>query len=123
MLKTILPEPIAVKLGLCEKRYRIDYPMTQEELAEKSEGAIGSIRRFERDGGIQLTSLIRILQPLDLDRNLDLLIPDNTQRPSYYLDKSRNQVRERATSPAKRPKKRKNNWVWGDEKESTGGAS
>ncbi len=123
MLKTILPEPIAAELGLREKRYRIDYPMTQEELAEKSGVSIGSIRRFERDGGIQLTSLIRILQALDLDRNLDLLIPDNTQRPSYYLDKSRNQVRERATSPAKRPKKRKNNWVWGDEKESTGGAS
>lgn len=116
MLKTILPESIAAELGLREKRYRIDFPMTQEELAEKSAVSIGSIRRFERNGGIQLTSLIRILQALNLDQNLDLLIPDNTQRPSYFLDMSRNQVRERATSPSKRPRKRKSKWVWGDEK-------
>ena len=48
MLKTILPESIAAELGLREKRYRIDFPMTQEELAKKSGVSIGSIRRFER---------------------------------------------------------------------------
>lgn len=117
MLKTTLPESIAAELGVREKRYRIDYPMTQEELSIKSGVSVGSIRRFEKDGGIQLTSLIRILQALNLDQNLDLLIPDNTQRPSYYLDRSRNQVRERATSPSKRPQIRPNNWVWGDEKQ------
>lgn len=115
MLKTNLPDTMAAELGTRARRYRIDYPMTQKELSEKSGVSVGSIQRFENNGGILLTNLIRILQALNLDQNLDLLIPDQTERPSYQLALEKNEVRARATSPSKRQHKKNGSWKWGDE--------
>lgn len=95
------------------KRYRIDYPMTQKELSEKTGISLRSISRFESGEDIQFSNLIRILDALDLGENLELLVPDYRNRPSYYLTKEK--TRQRASSKQKRESE-SNGWKWGDER-------
>ena len=64
------------------KDYRINYPMTQQELAEKSGVSIRSISRFESSGDITLSNFIKLLDALKLADKLELLIPDQSRRPS-----------------------------------------
>lgn len=77
------------------KQYRIRYPMTQKELSDKSGVSVRSISRFEGGEDIQFGNLIRILKALDLEKNLDFLVPDVTQRPSYYLHENTKRQRVR----------------------------
>lgn len=94
------------------KRYRIDYPMTQQELAEKTNISLRSISRFESGEDIQFSNLIKILYALDLGQNIELLVPDNRERPSYHLTEEK--VRQRASRNRKKPEN-EGNWKWGDE--------
>ena len=94
------------------KKYRIGYPMTQKELSDKSGVSVRSISRFEGGEDIQLGNLIRILKALDLEKNLDFLVPDVTQRPSYYLHEDTKRQRVRHS----RKVDYENVFQWGDEK-------
>jgi len=97
------------------KAYRIDYPLSQKELADKSGIALRSILRMESGEDVQLGNLIKVLIALDLDANLDMLVPDPTKRPSYYLkDKSIMSQRKRARK--KEPQNPNIDSRWGDEK-------
>lgn len=98
------------------KAYRIDYPLTQKELADKSGVALRSVLRMESGEDVQLGNLIKVLIALDLDANLDMLVPDPTKRPSFYLKN------KPAVSQKKRVRKRESSNPdtdrrWGDEKE------
>ena len=95
------------------KSYRIDYPMTQRELADKTGISLGSISRFESGEDIQLGNFIKILNALGLGDNLDLLVPDPRKRPSYFLNEEKR--RKRAMSIKKRQADSRN-FRWGDEK-------
>ena len=105
-----LPEK-AVTSELSErlKQYRIDYPMKRTELAEKAMVSVGTIARFENGQDISLSSLVKILKALDLGNNLDLLIPDPTERPSFYAEKAPKKKRVGRSKPVK------SDWKWGDE--------
>lgn len=90
--------------------YRINAEMTQIDLERKSGVSVRSISRLEQGASVQLESLIKILTALNLESNIDLLIPDQTKRPSYYLkesDKPRRRVRKKEKSVE--------NFKWGDE--------
>ena len=58
---------------------------------------------------MQLDNLFKILLALDLGENIDLLVPDQTKRPSYYLEKSESKNKR------VRKKTKKNEFKWGDE--------
>ncbi|MHB1454282.1 MAG: helix-turn-helix domain-containing protein [Saccharofermentanales bacterium] len=84
------------------KAYRIDYPLSQKELADKSGVAVRSIIRLESGEDVQFGNLIKVLIALNLDANLDILVPDPTKRPSYYLKNQsmipqRQRVRKKGT--------------------------
>ena len=98
---------------LCErlKQYRIHYPLTQSDLAEKSGVSVRSISRFENGEDISLSNFLKLLRALDLDRLIDM-IPDQSKRPSYYLEKETKRRRASAT----RDKNGSAPFVWGDEK-------
>ena len=98
------------------KAYRIDYPLSQKELADKSGVAVRSILRMESGEDVQFGNLIKVLIALDLDANLDMLVPDPAKRPSYYLkDKSIMPQRKRV---GKKEHKNPNMDIrWGDEKQ------
>ncbi len=97
------------EIGRRIKIYRVSSGMTQEELGEKSGVSVRSISRLEQGSSVQMDNLIRILIALGLDSNIELLIPDQASRPSYYLRKNGN-YRVRARKDDK-----KQEFKWGDE--------
>ncbi len=97
------------ELGKRIKYYRIMREMSQQELADKTGISKRSISRLEQGESIQLNSLFIILIALDLGDNIELLVPDQTKRPSYYLEKSEN------TAKRVRRNSQKKTFKWGDD--------
>ena len=92
------------------KQYRINAGISQRDLEDESGVSVRSISRLEQGASVQLESLIKILSALNLESNIDLLIPDQTKRPSFYLkesEKPKQRVRKKGDSA--------NNFKWGDE--------
>ena len=96
-------------LGKKIKIYRIMKEMSQQDLADQTGVSKRSISRLEQGESVQLDNLLKILLALELGDNIELLVPDQTKRPSYYLDKT--------DSRPKRVRKRteKSDFKWGDE--------
>ena len=92
------------------KQYRVNAGVSQKDLESESGVSVRSISRLEQGASVQLESLIKILSALNLESNIELLIPDQTKRPSFYL-KDNNKPRQRVR------KKEENNgtFKWGDE--------
>ncbi len=92
------------------KQYRVNAGVSQKELEIESGVSVRSISRLEQGASVQLESLIKILTALKLDGNIELLIPDQTKRPSFYLNDS-NKLKQRVR------KKVENTgaFKWGDE--------
>ncbi len=97
-------------LGNRIKQYRINAEMSQQDLENESGVSVRSISRLEQGASVQLESLIKILMALKLDGNIDLLVPDQTKRPSYYLKDS-----ERQRQRVRRKKSSTGGFKWGDE--------
>ena len=97
------------ELGRRIKHYRIMREMSQQELADKTGISKRSISRLEQGESVQLNSLFLLLIALDLGDNIELLVPDQTKRPSFYLEKSENVLKR------VRKKTEKKAFKWGDE--------
>ena len=98
-----------VELGKKIKTYRIMKELSQEDLSDKTGISKRSISRLEQGESIQMDNLFKILIALDLGDNIDLLVPDQTKRPSFYLDFS-------DSAPKRvRKKTKKSTFKWGDE--------
>ena len=97
------------ELGQKIKTYRISKDMSQQDLAEKTGVSKRSISRMEQGESVQVDNMFKILLALDLGDNIELLVPDQTKRPSFYLEKTDNRT--------KRAKKKteKADFKWGDE--------
>lgn len=96
-------------IGKRIKLYRVYAGISQKELEEKTGISSRTLSRLEAGNSIQLDSFIKILTALDLDENIELLIPDQSVRPSMFLPK--NKVKQRAYKKGKKAKEFK----WGDE--------
>ncbi len=102
------------EIGARLKAYRIDYPLSQQELADKAGVSRRSITNMENGEDIQFGTLIKVLMALGLDSNLDMLVPDPTKRPSYYLkEKSGTYQRKRVRKSGLKDSKA--SFKWGDE--------
>ncbi len=92
------------------KQYRVNAGISQKDLEDASGVSVRSISRLEQGASIQLESFIKILYALNLENNIDLLIPDQTKRPSFYLksnEKPRQRVRKKENTNS--------SFKWGDE--------
>jgi transcriptional regulator with XRE-family HTH domain len=96
-------------LGQKIKLYRIMKEMSQQDLEDKTGISKRSISRLEQGESVQLENLFKILLALGLGENIELLVPDQTKRPSFYLEKSDNRPKR------VRKKTEKNDFKWGDE--------
>lgn len=115
MSKYLSSNSALTEIGSRLKAYRIDYQLTQKELSDKSGVAVRSISRMESGEDIQFGNLIKVLIALDLDGNLDMLVPNPTTKPSYYLkDNMMPSKRERVVK--KKLEKLNKEIKWGDEK-------
>ena len=97
------------ELGKKIKTYRIMKELSQEDLSDKTGISKRSISRLEQGESIQVDNLFKILIALDLGDNIDLLVPDQTRRPSYYLECSDSRPQR------VRKKRAKTTFKWGDE--------
>ncbi len=55
-------------------------------------------------------NLFKILISLGLGDNIELLVPDQTKRPSYYLQETEGRPKR-----VRKKTKKKNGFKWGDE--------
>ena len=92
------------------KEQRLLAGLTQQELADKTGISMRSISRMEQGESVQINSLFTVLIALDLGDNIELLVPDQSKRPSYYLEKPEDIPKRVRKRPAKKEFK------WGDEK-------
>ncbi|MBD8918322.1 MAG: helix-turn-helix domain-containing protein [Lachnospiraceae bacterium] len=97
------------ELGQKIKTYRIMKELSQQELEDKTGVSKRSISRLEQGESVQVDNLFKILLALDLGDNIELLVPDQTKRPSFYLEKTDNKPKR------VRKKTEKNEFKWGDE--------
>ena len=97
------------ELGQKIKTYRIMKELSQQDLEDKTGVSKRSISRLEQGKSVQVDNLFKILLALDLGDNIELLVPDQTKRPSFYLDKTDNKPKR------VRKKTEKNEFKWGDE--------
>lgn len=72
------------ELGQKVKTYRIMNEMSQQDLEDKSGVSKRSISRLEQGESVQVDNLFKIMIALGLGDNIELLVPDQTKRPSYY---------------------------------------
>lgn len=97
------------EIGEKLKQYRIAKGLSQQELEEKSGVSVKSISRLEQgSSSVQLENFIKLLAALDLGDNINLLIPDQTQRPSYYIVPKKPQRASKKKAATKQ-------FHWGDE--------
>lgn len=97
------------ELGQKIKSYRILNDMSQQDLEDKSGVSKRSISRLEQGESVQVDNLFKIIMALGLGDNIDLLVPEQTKRPSYYLEKSEDRPKR------VRKKSVKKEFKWGDE--------
>lgn len=92
------------------KQYRVNAGLSQKELEDESGVSVRTISRLEQGASVQLESFIKILMALNLDENIEILIPDQTKRPSFYIQKgvkTKQRVRKKS--------QKTNKFKWGDE--------
>lgn len=97
------------ELGQKIKVYRIMKELSQQDLEDITGVSKRSISRLEQGESVQVDNLFKILLGLNLGENIDLLVPDQTKRPSFYLEKMDNRPKRVRKKPDKKEFK------WGDE--------
>ncbi len=77
MLAFSMTSPAEVMRGLSErmKRRRIDFGLTQRELAARAGVSYGSLRLFEESGKISLEAIVKISFVLDAENEFEHLFP------------------------------------------------
>jgi transcriptional regulator with XRE-family HTH domain len=106
-------EAILAEIGQRIVERRLELQMTQALLAEQSGIAKRTVERIEAGSSAQMSSMIRLLRVLGLLHGLDLLFPQQAQRPMDLL-KRKGKLRKRASTPRTKTDKDKP-WRWGDE--------
>lgn len=104
---------VIMELSKRAKAYRLAYPLTQKELAEKSGVSLRSVQKFESGKDVQLDIFIKIIMALDLADNFEVLLPDMSERPSAYLAKKKGTERKRVRKKTEKSVTR--TFKWGDE--------
>lgn len=92
------------------KSSRINFPMTREELAEKSGVSLRTIARIEAGETTQFDNIISILRAMNCLDRIDLIFPDDEIRPSTILQNKK--TRKRATSVKYRATGKNPDWEW-----------
>ena len=112
-LETQLTDMVILEeLGRRLARRRLDFQLTQAQLAEEAGIAKRTVERIESGESIQMASVIRVLRALDLMDRMEGLVPDAEieLRPMDMLKLKKND-RKRASSQHK-TKQTNEEWHW-----------
>lgn len=95
------------------KAYRLAYPMTQKELAEKTGLSLRSIQNLENEKDTHVSTMLTILDYLGLGDSILTIIPDPDDRPSVQMLKAKGKIKQRVR---KKKTDAGKTFVWGDGK-------
>lgn len=105
-------EAVLKELGERLTQRRLDLKLTQADLAEQAGVSKRTVERIEAGETAQMSTMVRILQVLELTEGLNQLIAEAGPRPMDFI-KNKGTARKRASS--KPGKSRTKQWKWGDE--------
>ncbi len=108
-------EAILSEIGHRITNRRIDFKLTQAELAKKSGVSKSTVERIERGASVQLSNFIRVFRVLDLLDNLDRMIPEVSFKPIDLLKQTRKN-RVRASRKKAGKKEEGKGWQWKEDK-------
>lgn len=94
--KVLTEDAILAEIGQRVARRRLDFQLTQADVAEQAGVAKRTVERIEAGASAQMSSIIRILRVLDLLPGLDRMLPEAAPRPMNLL-KQKGKVRQRAS--------------------------
>lgn len=92
---------------------RLSRNLTQSQLGERAGSSRNTIRRLEAGEVVSLETFVRVLAALDLEPNLDAMLPDPSVRPVDRV-RLRGNERQRARPEEKAPPKA-SSWAWDEE--------
>lgn len=95
-------QEICTELGLRLKRQRLAQALTQQDLAERSGVASGTVKNLESKGVSSLESLIRIAMALGLVDGLAQLFELKAPQSIAQMERTQLAERKRAPRSAKR---------------------
>lgn len=96
-------------------RVRVEFGLTQADLARDAGVSKRTIERIESGKSTQLAIFVRILRALGYLENMESLIPPAAPGPIERLD-HQGQRRQRAKSSDRVAGNKSRDWTWGDEK-------
>ena len=94
------------------KRIRLTRNFTQAQLAQEAGVASQTVKRLEQGQSVSLNTFIRIMMALDLQYNLESLLPDPTIRP---IERVNSGGSERKRARPVETHTENSAWAWGDE--------
>ncbi|MBN1267561.1 MAG: helix-turn-helix transcriptional regulator [Anaerolineales bacterium] len=102
-----------IEAELCRhlQQIRLSRNVTQAQLAREAGVSTGTISRMERGQGVSLDSFIRTLIALDIQQNLQVLLPDISIRPMERIDGAGHERQRARPSLAMKDQAP---WVWGE---------
>ena len=74
--KILADDAILAEIGARVARRRLDFQLTQADVAEQAGVAKRTVERIEAGASAQMSSIVRILRVLDLLPGLDRMIPE-----------------------------------------------
>jgi len=110
--ESLTDEAIQAEIGQRIARRRLDFKLTQADLAEQAGVSKRTLEHAETGSNVQLTTIIRIFRVLDLLSGLDRILPESKPRP-IELMKRKNQPRQRASTRGQSASAEP--WTWADE--------
>ena len=105
-----------IEAELCKRleTIRLARNITQKQLAREAGVSTRTIGRLEKGQGVSLDTFVRVMTALQVQQNLEALLPDPSVRPIERVGigaGERKRARP-ATSGEKRPP-----WSWGDDRD------
>ena len=102
-----------IEAALCKRleSIRLSRNITQAQLAEEAGVSPRTIGRLEKGQGVSMDTFIRIMMALNIQQNLEALLPDPSVRPIERIGMGAGE-RKRAR-PTKYSDERPT-WSWGD---------
>ena len=103
------------ELAVRFRQHRVSSNISQKELAEKTGVSLKTIQRFEKGEEIGLSTFVKLMRGIELEHNLEGMIPDYTKRPSYYAAQSSYSDYKLPKRARKKTENSNGEWKWGDE--------
>lgn len=106
-------DAILAELGERITHRRVEFNLTQAQLAHESGVSKRTVERLENGASVQLTSLIRVLRALALLDGLEMLLPAAKPGPMELLRHGKLRQRVKPSSV----QEKKGEWTWADDKD------